>query len=144
MHRRAVNTWTMATAAALLAASPVAAQEVFCRTYAQTWSTAGRCDACRLRIVPTATRSYRIEANNGWRAEVSHGSEAKGAAKGKGRWSTSTHHTYAGKSFKITLARAGNDLKMTMLVDLAAKQRIVVANFRCLDRDFTGLPLALR
>ncbi len=122
------------TTAALTLLCVSEARAEFCRTYVQTWSSAGRCDACRLKIVPTPAQGYRVEANNGWNAEVSRRIAGE-SAKGRGRWNASLRHAYAGKTFKIALDHAGAELRMAMLVQLAGRQRIVLAKFRCLERE---------
>jgi hypothetical protein len=138
MQQSLTRACALAIATLLFAASPAMAGAGFCTAYAQTWSNAGRCKTCRLTITPKASQRYEVVANNGWKAEISRSEQSEGATKGEGRWSASAGPVYAGKSFKLALARTGSVLKMAMLIQLDKKQRIVVANFRCLDKEFTS------
>jgi hypothetical protein len=144
MYETRISTGAIAALLFAFASTPVLADTAFCIGYAQTWSSAGRCDKCRLTISPKAEQRYEVVANNGWKAEVRRRENEKGATSGEGRWSASSGRTFAGRSFKIALARAGNDLKMAMLVRLDGKQRIVVARFRCLDKDYASSVPVLR
>lgn len=109
----------------------------FCREYVQVWSSAGRCDGCRITFRPTAEQRYAVVANNGWTAELAKVSGSRRVA-GTGSWSAKLRHRYAGKGFEISFIPKGDHLAMGMLVKSDGRQRPVLAAFRCLDRALVG------
>lgn len=114
--------------------SPQQAHAAFCQGYKQTWSNAGHCTDCRLKISgePKA-RKYVVESSNGWKAELRDLGGQSLIVEGRGRWNNSLPHVYSGQPFRIVLARKDSDLLMRMTAMTNGRRNIIKAVFRCTD-----------
>lgn len=114
-------------------------QTGFCGRYIQTWSNAGQCADCRLRIAadPEA-RSYSVESSNGWNAELTFMNGHSSLAGGAGNWKSGLGHSYSGRNFEILLAQQHRELAMVMITEINGRRQVVRAKFRCLDSERDG------
>jgi hypothetical protein len=112
-----------------------AAQAEFCSRYKQTWSNAGQCNNCFLRISSLAKgHYYTITASNGWGAEArsTHGDTS--LASGVGSWRSDVGHAFAGTRFDIDFEQQGSQLSMVMDGNVNGQRQIIRARFQCIQR----------
>jgi len=111
----------------------VGAQASVCERYLQTWSNAGHCRDCQLRIAadPKEQR-YLVEASNGWKAELAFLNGQRSLAAGAGNWKLGLGHVYSGHHFSIVLMQRSSELAMVMGIKVDGQRQIIRAKFRCL------------
>lgn len=124
-------------AATMAVGLPAAEAEAsFCTRYAQTWSNAGQCADCRLKVAADArSQTYAVEASNGWTASLSIPTGQGAVAAGAGIWKSGLGHIYSGHRFAILLSQQDRVLSMVMTAQIGGKAQVVRARFRCLDTD---------
>lgn len=117
----------------------VDAQAGFCERYLQTWSNAGQCRDCQLRIAANPKEQrYLVEATNGWKAELAFLNGRSSLAVGAGSWKTGLGHLYSGHSFSILMTQRSSELAMVIGAQINGQSQIIRAKFRCLDSTRDG------
>jgi hypothetical protein len=104
---------------------PGAAEALPCVGYRQTSSTAGNCATCRVDIYDNPEiQKYFVEANNGWKAELTWADPRGSSASGMGQWED-------GKQFDISIRENGRNLSMS--VQMIDGSLNFEARFACAD-----------
>jgi hypothetical protein len=121
-------------AAAMIGLQTVGAQAGICERYLQTWSNAGQCRDCQLRITANPKdQRHLVEASNGWKAELVFFNGQSPLAVGVGNWKSGLGHVYSGHHFSIVLMQRSSELAMVMGTKINGQRQIIRAKFRCLD-----------
>lgn len=121
-----------AIAIALFSGGANAATFNVCKDYIQTWSNAGQCPACKLSVTfDEARRAYIVQANNGWKAELSPPAKGNFMAVGRGRWNDGLGHIYSGHVFSVGIFFRDDVAAMMMHVPIDGRDYPINATFNC-------------